>query len=75
MVNGKWYRHFYGPVASAFQMMGTVMYLGCEASDGYKHIPAYVRHVDGVAEVFLYLTSPPPCPRVHRIGHLRLTAT
>jgi cholestenol delta-isomerase len=40
MVNNKWYQHFYGIIVSILQLTGTIVYVGAEAWDGYKHMPA-----------------------------------
>ena len=43
-MQGKWYRHFCALVASTFQMMGTIMYLGSEWHVGFIHLPTFVSH-------------------------------
>lgn len=44
IVQGKWYRHFCALVASTFQMMGTIMYLGSEWHVGFIHLPTFVSY-------------------------------
>lgn len=39
IVQKKWYRHFCALVASTFQIMGCILYLGCEWHVGFKHLP------------------------------------
>ena len=42
IVQDKWYRHFFALLASSYQMMGTIAYIGAEWRVGFEHLPAYV---------------------------------
>ena len=46
IVQDKWYRHFCAALASSYQMMGAILYLGAEMHDGFEHLPTYVSLTD-----------------------------
>lgn len=42
VVEGKWYQHFHALLVSTFQLMGCILYLGCEWHNGFSHLPSPV---------------------------------
>ena len=44
IVKDLWWRHFMSILVSTFQLMGTIMYCGAEAYDGFKHVPLVSLH-------------------------------
>lgn len=42
MVENKWFQHFHALLVSTFQLMGCILYLGCEWHWGFPHLPAPV---------------------------------
>ena len=51
-MRGHWSKHFWALLCSAFQQLGTFFYWGSEWSDGFIHMPAFVRLV------YIKLSSP-----------------
>ena len=49
IVKDKWYQHFYGILLSAIHATGTVIYVGAEILDGYKHLPDDVSLCDNMS--------------------------
>ena len=42
VVERKWFQHFHALLVSTFQLMGCILYLGCEWHSGFSHLPSPV---------------------------------
>jgi cholestenol delta-isomerase len=40
VVEGKWFQHFHALLVSTFQLMGCILYLGCEWHCNFSHLPS-----------------------------------
>lgn len=45
IVRDKWYRHYFALLASTFQLMGCIIYIGTEWHVNFAHLPTDVRCV------------------------------
>ena len=42
VVSNTWSQHFHALIVSTFQLMGCILYLGCEWHNGFSHLPSPV---------------------------------